>query len=126
MARILGLLAAAAIPPTPADAYLYWTSPQLAGAPIVGDEAGIALPLPGATPKEISANLLWTLRAGLNVASTSTPCETTPDLTSSGLHRPVAALRSASPPFRLDEQLLTFCTRKTVPLNVLSWKLSKA
>ena len=69
MARMLGVLAAAAMAAAPANAYLYWTNPPLKGEPIVGDEPGIALPLPGATPKEVQANLLWTFRAGLNVAA---------------------------------------------------------
>jgi hypothetical protein len=53
----------------PASAYLFWRSPQLKGEPVKGDEPGLLVPLPGATDKEISANLLWGLRAGLNVAA---------------------------------------------------------
>lgn len=53
----------------PAEAYLYWTRPALAGAPVVGGEPGITLPMPDAQPKELQANLIWTLRAGLNVAA---------------------------------------------------------
>jgi hypothetical protein len=53
----------------PASAYLFWRSPQLKGEPVKGDEPGLLVPLPGATEKEVSANLLWGLRAGLNVAA---------------------------------------------------------
>jgi hypothetical protein len=35
-------------------------------------------------------------------------------------------LWSRSPPLRFDEQPLMFWTRKTVPLNVLSWKFLKS
>lgn len=70
--RILGLAfgaAALAGLATPAPAYLYWTKPSLAGAPVTGTEPGIMLPMPGALPKEQAAGLLWTMRAGLNVAA---------------------------------------------------------
>jgi len=53
----------------PADAYLYWTKPLIAGAPAMGGETGITLPMPGAQPKELAAGLVWTMRAGLNVAA---------------------------------------------------------
>jgi len=52
-----------------ASAFLYWQKPDFAGAPVTGDESGIILPLPSATPAEIRAGLLWNLRAGLNVAA---------------------------------------------------------
>ena len=38
----------------------------------------IAVPLPGATPKEYKANLLWSMRAGLNVAALQ--CQFAPSL----------------------------------------------
>ncbi len=70
--RFLGfacsILAAAGLV-APADAYLYWTKPSIAGAPAFGGEPGITLPMPGAQPKELAAGLLWTMRAGLNVAA---------------------------------------------------------
>jgi hypothetical protein len=62
----------------PASAYLFWRSPQLKGEPVKGDEPGLLVPLPGATPKEISANLLWGMRAGLNVAALQ--CQFAPSL----------------------------------------------
>jgi hypothetical protein len=68
------LLAAA----SPAEAYLYWTKPAIAGAPVTGLEPGIMLPMPGASPKELAAGLLWTMRAGLNVAALQ--CQFAPGL----------------------------------------------
>lgn len=65
----LAVTATVAMGASPADAYLYWTRPALAGAPTNGDEPGITLPLPGATAREMKANLLWSMRAGLNVAA---------------------------------------------------------
>jgi hypothetical protein len=62
----------------PAPAYLYWSQPALKGDPVNGDEPGIALPLPGATPKEMKAGLLWSMRAGLNVAALQ--CQFSPGL----------------------------------------------
>jgi len=70
--RISGLCLAAivlAASASPAEAYLYWTRPSIAGAPVTGIEPGIMQPMPGAQPKELAAGLLWTLRAGLNVAA---------------------------------------------------------
>ncbi|MDO6415727.1 hypothetical protein Q4F19_15155 [Sphingomonas sp. BIUV-7] len=62
----------------PASAYLFWRSPQLKGEPVNGDEPGLLVALPGATPKEVKANLLWGLRAGLNVAALQ--CQFQPSL----------------------------------------------
>jgi len=53
----------------PAQAYLFWVRPLLSGAPASGGEPGITLPMPGAQPKELDAALIWTMRAGLNVAA---------------------------------------------------------
>ncbi|WP_420138350.1 hypothetical protein [Sphingomonas sp.] len=79
--RCLGLVAlgAAAVGFTaPAQAYLFWSRPALGGTPAVGGETGITLPMPGAQPKELEANLVWTLRAGLNVAALQ--CQFAPTL----------------------------------------------
>lgn len=70
--RLLGFVAAmglAHIAPAGASAYLFWQHPDFSGAPVKGDEPGITLPLPGATPREVEANLIWNMRAGLNVAA---------------------------------------------------------
>jgi hypothetical protein len=71
--RLLALLLTATLasgaPAGRASAYLYWTQPNIAGAPVKGDEPGIGLPMPGATPAELQAHLLWNMRSGLNVAA---------------------------------------------------------
>jgi hypothetical protein len=62
----------------PARAYLFWSKPALGGPPVFGGEPGVTLPLPGATPVEQQANLIWTMRAGLNVAALQ--CQFAPPL----------------------------------------------
>lgn len=55
---------------SPASAQFFFQSKELRGAPVRGDEPGIlASPMPGATDAELRAGLVWTLRAGLNVAA---------------------------------------------------------
>lgn len=66
--RLVGLLLMA-LPTQQATAYLYWSAPKIAGAPVRGDEPGIGLPMPDATPAELQAHLLWNMRSGLNVAA---------------------------------------------------------
>jgi hypothetical protein len=51
----------------PAAAQIFWQAPNFAGAPITPGEAGIGVPMPGATPEEYRAALAWQLRSGLNV-----------------------------------------------------------
>lgn len=54
----------------PAAAQFYFQPPDQRGPPVTGAEPGIVGPaLPGATPKELRAALVWNLRAGLNVAA---------------------------------------------------------
>lgn len=53
----------------PASAYLFWVQPNFAGGPVAGDEPGLGLPMPKATPAELKAHMLWNMRAGLNVAA---------------------------------------------------------
>lgn len=68
----VGLLAATMMTGVMADsasAYLYWNRPDFSGPVVRGDEPGVTLALPGATPAEVQSNLLWTLRAALNVAA---------------------------------------------------------
>jgi hypothetical protein len=63
----------------PANAFLFWNKNATAEyAPAVGGETGITLPLPGANPKEMMAGLIWTMRAGLNVAALQ--CQFAPSL----------------------------------------------
>jgi len=63
MALVLGTTAA------PASAYLFWVIPDFSGPPVRGDEPGVAEPLPSAKPDEVRANLVWTIRAALNIAA---------------------------------------------------------
>lgn len=51
----------------PAQAQFYFQPPVLATGQVTGQEPAFALP--GATPRENEANLLWSLRAALNVAA---------------------------------------------------------
>lgn len=63
-------LAAAALFAAPASAQFFYQPPDLRGAPVTGTEPGvIAQSLPGATPDELKAAMLWNLRAALNVAA---------------------------------------------------------
>lgn len=66
-AAIAAFVAGAAA--VPASAQIFWKSPDYRGAPITIEEPGIGVALPGATPAEQRANLVWQLRAGLNVAA---------------------------------------------------------
>ena len=55
--------------PASASAQLYWLAPDFNGPPLVGYEAGMGVPMPGATPTEQSAAIAWNMRSGLNVAA---------------------------------------------------------
>ncbi len=68
--RILAALTATcgvALAP-PASAQFFFQSHDMTAPPIEGDEPG-QLALPGATPAEVRANLVWNLRSALNVAA---------------------------------------------------------
>lgn len=71
MLRTLFLSAAALamVSASPVSAQFFFKSRDLSGAPVSGDEAGILPPMPGATPAEFSAGLVWTMRSALNVAA---------------------------------------------------------
>ncbi|MGS1018010.1 hypothetical protein [Allosphingosinicella humi] len=62
-----GVLALAA--PQAASAQMFLTQPDFAKGPIEGSDPLVGLPIPGATPDEYRAHMLWNLRAGLNVAA---------------------------------------------------------
>jgi hypothetical protein len=68
----------------PADAFMFWSKQAKQAGPATGGEPGITLPLPGATPKEQLASLVWTLRAGLNVAALQ--CQFAPTLRTVALY----------------------------------------
>ena len=55
--------------PQAASAQLFVNEPDLKAAPIEGNDPLVGLPVPGASPAEYRAHLLWNLRAGLNVAA---------------------------------------------------------
>lgn len=72
-----------------APAQIFWIPPDFSGARVTGSEPGIAEPLPGATPAELDAALVWTLRAGLNVAALQ--CQFAPTLRTVSLYNNVIA-----------------------------------
>ena len=61
-------------------AALFWIPPDFSGAPVSGAEPGIGLAMPGATAAELTAHLIWNMRAGLNVAALQ--CQFSPALLS--------------------------------------------
>ena len=63
------LAALALAVPAAAPAQLFLVPPAYPSAPIEGSDPLVGLPLPGATPAEYRAHLLWNLRSGLNVAA---------------------------------------------------------
>jgi hypothetical protein len=72
MVRIAGAglgAVAAMLLATPASAQFFFKSKDLRGERVVGDEPGIGQPLPGATPAELKAGVVWNMRAALNVAA---------------------------------------------------------
>lgn len=73
--------------PTAAPANFFWKAPDMSGAPVRGDEPELHNPLPGATPAELQASLVWMLRAGLNVGALQ--CQFDPTLLASGQYNHV-------------------------------------
>ena len=70
--RILVLAAAATglFAAAPASAQFFFKAPDLSGEPVTGSEPGVTGPdMPGATPAEFRAAMIWNLRAALNVAA---------------------------------------------------------
>lgn len=62
--------AAALVGAAPASAQFYFKGPDVAGPRVTGEEPGILTQqLPGATPAEIRAAMVWNIRAALNVAA---------------------------------------------------------
>ena len=77
LAAVAGGMAA-----SPAGAQFYYQNHSYAGEPVRGDEPGISQPMPGATPAEVQAGLVWTLRSALNVAALQ--CQFEPTLLTVG------------------------------------------
>jgi hypothetical protein len=71
-------LAAGLFAATPASAQFFLKSYDFKGAPVTGAEPEIGMSLPGATPDELRAGLVWNLRAALNVAALQ--CDFEPSL----------------------------------------------
>lgn len=80
--RKVVLAAVAAVATTmaagPASAQFFLKSHDMAGTPVTGAEPGILPPMPGATPAELTAGLVWQLRSALNVAALQ--CQFAPTL----------------------------------------------
>jgi hypothetical protein len=74
---------------TPASAQLFLVPPAFPSAPIEGSDPLVGLPLPGATPAEYRAHLLWNLRSGLNVAALQ--CQFSPFLRTVGNYNAILA-----------------------------------
>ena len=64
----IAALALAALPAA-GGAQLFVNDPGFQKGPIEGSDPIVGLPIPGATPAEYRAHLLWNMRAGLNVAA---------------------------------------------------------
>ena len=69
-AALMGAAAIAGLAcPQAASAQLFLTQPDFKPGPIEPSDPLVGLPIPGATPAEYRADLLWNFRAGLNVAA---------------------------------------------------------
>ena len=70
-ARIVGgaVLAAGLFAGSPASAQFFLKSYDFKGSPVTGTEPDLNLIMPGATPEELQAGLVWNMRAALNVAA---------------------------------------------------------
>jgi len=121
MAAVAGAALAA-----PSPAYLYWAAPQLKGPPVRGDEPGLVVPLPDATPAEMKANLVLAMRAGLNVAALQ--CQFSPGLMTVGNYNAVIRQHDAE----IDDVMLTLqryfqrTTVKAPPVKAVKGKKAPA
>lgn len=92
------LLATGLFAGTPASAQFFLKSFDFSGGPVTGLEPELGMTLPGATPAEIRAGLVWNLRAALNVAALQCdfePSLLTVDHYNAMLHDHTAELKSA-------------------------------
>ncbi|WP_239019526.1 hypothetical protein [Sphingomonas suaedae] len=81
VSRLISMAAvgAALFAAAPASAQFYFKGPDISGPRATGAEPGLlAQPLPGATPGELRAAMVWNLRAALNVAALQ--CQFAPTL----------------------------------------------
>jgi hypothetical protein len=94
VAGAIALAGVAAGVATPANAFLFWNkTEQVLMGPASGGEAGITQPLAGAKPNEQLANLVWTMRAGLNVAALQ--CQFAPTLRTVSIYNNMLRQHSA-------------------------------
>ncbi len=75
---LMAATAAMAFAALPAQAQFYYAEPDLTSPPVTGATAGLTPSMPGATPAELDAALLWHLRAALNVSALQ--CDFAPSL----------------------------------------------
>jgi hypothetical protein len=75
-------LALTGLAAAPVQAQFYFQPRETPGEQVRGDEPGMILPMPGATPEELRANLVWSMRAALNVAALQ--CQFEPTLLTVG------------------------------------------
>jgi hypothetical protein len=68
-AMLAGLALVAATVPQAAQAQLFLYDPDFRAGPIDASDPLVGIALPGATPAEYRAHLVWNLRSGLNVAA---------------------------------------------------------
>ncbi|PZO88783.1 MAG: hypothetical protein DI623_11945 [Sphingomonas sanxanigenens] len=67
--RPVAALLAVATPLASAEANFFWKAPDLSGPPVIGNEPDIGELLPGATPQEMRAAIVWRMRSALNVGA---------------------------------------------------------
>lgn len=71
----------------PASAQFFMRPHNFSGAAVKGDEPGMVVAMPGATPAEYRAGLSWSLRSALNVAALQ--CQFEPTLNSVRIYNAV-------------------------------------
>lgn len=69
VSRAVALLMTITFPLGSAQANFFWKAPDLSGPPVRGDEPDIGELLPGATPEELRAAVVWRMRSALNVGA---------------------------------------------------------
>jgi hypothetical protein len=90
--RAIAIAAASCAFAGPAMGQLFLHDPDFRPGPIEGSDPLVGLPLPGATPQEYAAHLVWNLRAGLNVAALA--CQFSPYLRTVGNYNAILAHHS--------------------------------
>ena len=78
LAVLGGLAVLAAAVPQAAPAQLFISNPDFRAGPIEPNDALVGIAIPGASPAEYRAHMVWNLRSGLNVAALQ--CQFSPSL----------------------------------------------